>query len=70
VLGRQGEVWQVGFTDHRVRDEIDFEIHRSYAENNPVRRGLSTEKGQYRFGSAYPGFRLDRWTSAAEAVIC
>src|ERR1700739_2958036 len=27
-LGRKGEVWQRGFTDHRIRDSEDFENHR------------------------------------------
>ncbi|HEY6768330.1 MAG TPA: transposase [Candidatus Sulfotelmatobacter sp.] len=29
-LGRKGEVWQRGFTDHRIRYSSDFEIHRIY----------------------------------------
>ena len=37
-LGRKGEVWQRGFTDHRIRDAEDFENHREYIFQNPVER--------------------------------
>ncbi len=29
-----------GISDHRIRDEEDFEIHRAYIANNPVKAGL------------------------------
>jgi putative transposase len=34
------EVWQRGFTDHRIRDVEDFMKHRQYVRQNPVKRGL------------------------------
>jgi len=68
VLKRAGEVWQRGFTDHRIRDAADFDAHREYIHENPVKRGLAECAGDYRYCSAYPGFRLDRWPSAAEAA--
>ena len=67
-LGRKGEVWQRGFTDHRIRDSEDFENHRSYIHENPVKRGLVESASDYRYCSAYPGFKLDSWPSAAEAA--
>jgi putative transposase len=39
-FGRKKEVWQRGFTDHRIRDGVDFELHREYIHQNPVKRGL------------------------------
>src|SRR5208337_3370086 len=33
-------VWQASFTNHRIRDERDFERHREYIRMNPVRAGL------------------------------
>ena len=63
------EVWQRGFTDHRIRDAEDFARHRVYIEQNPVRRGLVERAEQYRLSSAYPGYRLNGQTSAAEAAI-
>ena len=67
-LARKGEVWQRGFTDHRIRDSEDFENHRSYIHENPVKRGLVELASDYRYCSAYPGFNLDSWPSAAEAA--
>ena len=66
---RGGEVWQRGFTDHRIRDAEDFARHREYIHQNPVRRGLVANEIEYRYCSAYPGFKLDEQTSAAEAAI-
>jgi putative transposase len=67
-LGRKAEVWQRGFTDHRIRDAEDFDIHRGYIHENPVRSGLVNAASDYRYCSAFPGFRLDSWPSAAEAA--
>ena len=68
-FGRKREIWQRGFTDHRIRDAADFELHRGYIHRNPVKRGLVEKPQEYRYCSAYPGFRLDPWPSAAEAAI-
>jgi putative transposase len=67
-LGRKGEVWQRGFTDHRIRDASDFEIHRIYIHENPVKRGIVERAPEYCYCSAYPGFKLDAWPSAAKAA--
>ena len=67
-LGRKGEVWQRGFTDHRIRDCEDFGEHRAYIHENPVKRGLVECASEYRYCSAYPGFKLDSWPSAAKAA--
>lgn len=68
-FGRKREVWQRGFTDHRIRDAADFEFHRGYIHQNPVRRGLVQSASEYRYSSAYPGFRLDSWPPAAKAAL-
>jgi len=67
-LGRKGEVWQRGFTDHRIRDAADFDVHRGYIHENPVKRGLVESSAEYRYCSAFPGFKLDGWPSAAKAA--
>jgi putative transposase len=67
VVFRRGEVWQRGFTDHRIRDAEDFIVHRDYIHQNPVKRGLVETAREYRYCSAFPGFKLDQRTSAAEA---
>ena len=63
------EVWQRGFTDHRIRDGVDFEQHRLYIHGNPVKRGLVDCAEDYRLCSAYAGFKLDEPPSAAEAGV-
>jgi putative transposase len=68
VIGRHQEIWQRGFTDHRIRNEVDFVHHRNYIHQNPVERGIVTNPFEYRYCSAFPGFKLDPWTSAAEAA--
>jgi putative transposase len=50
---RSGEVWQRGFTDHRIRDHEDLLIRKTYLENNSVARGLSVNAEEYRWSSAY-----------------
>jgi putative transposase len=68
-FGRRKEVWQRGFTDHRIRDDADFEIHREYIHQNPVERSLVGRAQEYRYCSAYPGFKLDALPSAAKAEV-
>jgi putative transposase len=67
-LKRKGEVWQRGFTDHRIRDAEDFTNHRNYIHQNPVERKLVETASDYRYCSAFPGFKLDAWPPAAKAA--
>jgi putative transposase len=39
-LGYQGEIWQRGFSDVRIRDWQSFSQHRAYILQNPVKAGL------------------------------
>jgi putative transposase len=64
------EIWQKGFTDHRIRDAQDFAGHRLYIHQNPVMGKLVQSAAEYRYSSAFPGFKLDAWPSAAEAPVC
>jgi REP-associated tyrosine transposase len=68
VRGRR-EIWQRGSTDHRIRDGRDYAHHRDYIHRNPVERKLVSDPRDYRYGSAYPGYRLDPWPPAAKAEI-
>jgi putative transposase len=45
----KGEIWQTGFTDHRIRDEEDWQKHLAYIQNNPVNAHLVNEVVQYEF---------------------
>ena len=38
-----GEVWQPGFTDHRIRDHEDWTHHLAYIRQNPVEARLAVD---------------------------
>ena len=52
-------IWTTGYSDHRIRDDEDFEIHRAYIANNPVKAGLVERPEQYTYSSAGGCFELD-----------
>jgi len=54
-----GDIWVAGFSDHRIRDEEDFVIHRAYIANNPVKVGLVERTEQYAYCSANGSFEVD-----------
>ena len=58
-LGSNAEIWQRGFSDHRIRDDDDYQKHVHYIHLNPVKKHLCIKPGDYRFSSAYPGWKLD-----------
>ncbi|HET9408108.1 MAG TPA: transposase [Candidatus Sulfotelmatobacter sp.] len=58
-LGSNMEVWQKGFSDHRIRDVSDYRIHQIYVQQNPVRKHLCEGADEYQFSSARPEFDLD-----------
>ena len=57
--GSRMEIWERSFTNHRIRDAVDYERHRSYIRLNPVRAKLVGAPQDYPYSSAYPGFSLD-----------
>jgi REP-associated tyrosine transposase len=65
-IGRKREAWQRGFTDHRIRNDQDFMHHRNYIHQNPVARKIVNDPREYRYSSAFPGFKLDWSPSAAK----
>jgi putative transposase len=54
-----GGVWVTGYSDHRIRDDEDYEIHRAYIANNPVKARLVERPEQYAYCSANGCFELD-----------
>src|SRR6266851_381666 len=58
-LGYAGEVWQGGFADHRIRSRQDYEIHRRYIFDNPVKKKYVSEAHLYPYSSASGLFKLD-----------
>ncbi len=51
-LGSNLEVWERGYTEHRVKDATDYARHMDYIRANPVRAGLVETAGAYPYGSA------------------
>jgi putative transposase len=58
-IGSSAEIWQRGFSDHRIRDAEDYEKHLHYIHLNPVKKHLSADSIEYRYSSAFPGWKLD-----------
>ena len=58
-LGLSG-VWQPKPTNHRIRDPEDYEKHRDYIFDNPVRAGLSPYPEDFPFSSANRRENLDQ----------
>ncbi len=58
-LGSNMEIWHRGFADHRVRDAEDYEKHLHYIHLNPLKKHLCASPAEYRYSSAYPGWKLD-----------
>jgi putative transposase len=57
-LGSNMEVWQKGFSDHRIRDAGDFLRHVDYIRENPVLKGLCERAEEYPYSSAFTGVEL------------
>jgi putative transposase len=45
--GYAGEVWQRGFSDHRVHDAESFANHCRYIAQNPVKAGLTATPDEF-----------------------
>ncbi|MEI9980553.1 MAG: transposase [Edaphobacter sp.] len=55
----KGGIWATGFSDHRIRDLQDCEIHRRYIRRNAVKAGLAQREEDYPYCSANGRFELD-----------
>jgi putative transposase len=44
-----GDIWQPGFTDHRIRDEEDWGRHLQYIRSNPIEARLAEDIALYEF---------------------
>ncbi|HUO33695.1 MAG TPA: transposase [Candidatus Acidoferrum sp.] len=58
-LGFKQPVWQESFTNHRIRDAGDYQSHRGYIWNNPVKRFLAERPDLFPYSSAHPGAQTD-----------
>jgi putative transposase len=41
------DIWQAGFSDHRIRDAADWESHLAYIRHNPVKNHLCERTEEY-----------------------
>jgi len=57
--GSQGALWQRGFYDHCIRSDESLLTQANYLMENPVRSGLASKVGEYRYC-------WTRWPSASE----
>ena len=53
------EIWQSGFSDHRLRGAQDYSNHVRYIFRNPVGRQLVERAEEYPYCSAFPGSLKD-----------
>jgi REP-associated tyrosine transposase len=53
------EIWQPGFTNHRIHDGLDYDQHRLYIRENPVKARLVERAELFPYSSAFPGAGLD-----------
>jgi len=60
-FGWNGDVWIAGFSDHRIRDDEDFEVHQRYIAKNPIEARLSVCAEDYAYSSANGRFELDEF---------
>jgi putative transposase len=42
-------IWQPGFSDHRIRDAKDWDCHIAYMRHNPVKNKLCSFSEEYRY---------------------
>jgi putative transposase len=48
----QGEIWQKGYNEHRIRDADEYAKHVEYLWMNPVKAGLAEHPEEYPYSSA------------------
>jgi putative transposase len=58
-LSWTGDIWIAGFSDHRIRSNEDFEVHRRYIAKNPVEARLAERGEEFAYCSANGHFELD-----------
>ena len=54
-----GDIWVTGYSDHRIHDEEDFDLHVTYMANNPAKARLVDTPEHYAYSSASGFFEID-----------
>jgi putative transposase len=68
-LGWNGDVWLAGFSDHRIRDLEDYEVHQRYIAKNPVEDRLVERAEDYTYCSANRQFELDAFPQGLKPQV-
>jgi putative transposase len=68
-LGSNMEIWQKGFSDHRIRDAGDYLRHVDYIRQNPVRKSLCDRAEEYPYSSAAAGVELDAVPQGLKPIL-
>ena len=53
------DVWERGYTNHRITDRTDYLRHRNYIHQNPVDANLSSAPHLFAYSSANPTHLVD-----------
>jgi REP element-mobilizing transposase RayT len=64
----QGDVWQQGFTDHRIRDSDDWERHLKYIRMNPVEARLVQDSAMYEW-MGFPNVSLPQGLKPLDVAV-
>ncbi len=57
ILGRRGTLWQREYYDRFIRDDDHYAKAFHYIEDNPMKAGLVARAEDWRWGSAWKGWR-------------
>jgi putative transposase len=68
-LGSGMEIWQKGFSDHRIRDAKDYLRHVDYIRENPVRKYLCERVEEYPYSSVAVDVELDPVPQGLKPVL-
>ncbi len=64
---KEATVWQRRFWEHKIRNEKDYENHCNYIHYNPVKHGLASSPGDWKFSTFHRyvnnGTYLEDWGS-------
>jgi putative transposase len=58
-LGTNFAIWQPSFTNHRIQNAQDYDQHRAYIHQNPVKAHLEEAPEMFPYSSAFPRIETD-----------
>ena len=68
-LGWTGDIWQAGFSDHRIRDEEDYAVHQRYIAKNALESRGIVSAGDHPYCSIGGRFELDAFPQGLKPVF-